>query len=330
MILLAKYIAVGWGSSGYYSKKTLQLAEREKAFPKGLHLHWNHPTRKDLVERPERDLNTLAAESIEDAYFMVHPRRGAGLYARVRVFSDFTNRVKEKGKRLSILANGKKAQGEAPDSNGDLRKGMIVERIYPNIQNNVDFVTHAGAGGEIIFESAGELNEDEFLLVESAGMIEEVLPLTEKKDDFDMSQHVLKETHDQVVTQLSEARATIGEKDKEIGKLRETTAQLERKVAKMEADSALSGVLAESDYSALKPHEVKAVRAMVTVPLKESGEVDHEKLKTLVKEAADPFLTDATKKKTVKVEGLGDPEIEADEAAIAKLAESIRKAKETQ
>lgn len=324
MQALARYIKVGWGSSGYYSKKTLKLAEREAAFPSGIHLHWNHPTRQELKERPERDLNTLAAESLENAYFMVHPKHGAGLYARVRVFSDFQDRVKEKGRKLSILANGSRKPGEAPDGNGNLRKGLIVERIYPNQGNNVDFVTHAGAGGQLIFESAdNSLAEGECLLVEGAGMLEEIIPFTPEKDDFDMTKHVLRETHDQVVGQLTEAKTRIGTLEGE-------NEQLKAQLQEAKNTIALTGVLAEKAFVGLKDHERKAVISLVTVPLKEGGEVDLEKLREAVTAEAKPFMSG---RKGATVKGLGDsgeddPEDAFDPTALSKLAESIRTKKD--
>ena len=324
MIILAKYIHAGWGSSGYYSKRTLTLAEHERAFRKGLHLHWNHPTKQELMERPERDLNTLAAEAIEDAYYMDHPKHGAGLYARVKVFSDFVDRVKEKGSKLSILANGKRTHGEAPDGQGGLKKGLIVERIFPNEGNNVDFVTHAGAGGKLLFEAATDLGENEFLLVESADPLEEVRSLTPTKKEFDPMTHVLRETHDRVVGQLSEAEKQVNTLQTDNQTLTESNAQLTAELREMKDEKAVASILAGDDYQKLQEHERAAVIALVSIPRDSGGAIQTDKLTEAIAKAAEPFLKER-KGKGVKVEGLGeDDDYTPDDEAIAKLAEAMR------
>src|SRR3972149_4399223 len=63
-----KIIGPGWGSMAYYSESMLKTSG-PKAFHKGTHMYWNHPTATEEAERPERDLNDLAAILTKDAYW---------------------------------------------------------------------------------------------------------------------------------------------------------------------------------------------------------------------------------------------------------------------
>lgn len=278
MIRLAKYIGKGWGSKGYYSTRTLKLADKEKAFPKGIYLHWNHPTRQELIERPERDLNTLAAESIEDAKYMNHPVYGEGLYAKVKVFESFVDKVKEKGKALSIVAYGRRKQGEAPTDNGTLRKGYIVERIIPSILNNVDFVTRAGAKGELIFESANDLPDDTYVLQESTLLIEGE-NMTYTKEEYDAVTQKLQESNDSLITA-----------NEEVSTLQESLNKVIVENTQLKINQALQEALQDTKYNKLLAHEIKAIKALVNVPLTEANEIDKEDLVNVVADVAKPFL----------------------------------------
>lgn len=145
-----KLIAPGWGSSGYYPAKTIQQAAR--VFAKGTKMFWNHQTAAEEAARPEGDLSHLAGELLEDARWEAQGSAGPGLYAKAKVFDRFKDAVKDMGKHIgvSIRASGYSKQGEAEG-----RKGPVIERIAA--AKSVDFVTVAGAGGEVLnlFEAAG-------------------------------------------------------------------------------------------------------------------------------------------------------------------------------
>ena len=55
-----KLIQPGWGSSGYYSQSMLER-DGPKAFTRGTHMFWDHPSSTDEAARPERSLRDLAA-----------------------------------------------------------------------------------------------------------------------------------------------------------------------------------------------------------------------------------------------------------------------------
>lgn len=145
-----KLIQPGWGSSGYYPAKTLQQAA--SVFAKGTKMFWNHQTAAEEAARPEGDLSHLAGELLEDARWEDQGSRGPGLYAKAKVFDRFKDAVKDLAPHIgvSIRASGYSKQGEAEG-----RKGPVIERIAA--AKSVDFVTVAGAGGEVLnlFEAAG-------------------------------------------------------------------------------------------------------------------------------------------------------------------------------
>lgn len=147
-----KVIAPGWGTSGYYSREVL-ARDGAKAFPKGTHMYWNHPTATDEAMRPERDLTDLAAVLVSDARWVENGPAGDGLYADAKVFDHYRGKIDEMAPHIgvSIRAYGKASVGEAEG-----RKGRIIDELAASRGNSVDFVTVAGAGGEILnlFESA--------------------------------------------------------------------------------------------------------------------------------------------------------------------------------
>jgi hypothetical protein len=150
-----KLIGTGWNVTGstYYSEAMLRESGAS-AFPVGTQMFWNHPTVTESQERPERDLDFLAAVIVSTPVYSADDAEGPGLYAECKVFSDYEGRVKEIADYigLSIYALAAGADGEA-----DGQVGRIIEKLIPSPFNTVDFVTVPGAGGEIvqIFESAG-------------------------------------------------------------------------------------------------------------------------------------------------------------------------------
>ena len=145
-----KLISPGRGSSGYYPPETLKKAAENKVFAAGTQMFWNHATDAEESARPEGDLNHLAAVTTSDAQWMESGKDGPGLYARAKVFSDYADKVKEKGPHigLSIRAGGMRDnEAQGPDG----KKGVITQ-----LKNaaSVDFVTKAGRDGRIFTESA--------------------------------------------------------------------------------------------------------------------------------------------------------------------------------
>lgn len=147
---IIKLIKPGWGSSGYYSADVLKR-DGPRVFTPGVKMYWDHPTESEESERPERSLRDLAAELVSGAEYQETGPRGPGLYARAKVFGPYREAINELGPHIgvSIRALGRARHGEA-----DGRQGPIIEQIVAG--KSVDFVTVAGAGGEIVglFEAA--------------------------------------------------------------------------------------------------------------------------------------------------------------------------------
>lgn len=139
-----KIIDPGWGSSGYYSREVLQQAVNARVYAAGTQMYWNHPSKSDEKERPERDLRDLAGVLTEDARWDEHGSKGPGIYARAKVFSAYRDAVAEMGPYigLSHYVWGESKTGEAEGKKGDIITRIVAAR-------SVDFVTVPGRGGAI-------------------------------------------------------------------------------------------------------------------------------------------------------------------------------------
>lgn len=136
-----KIIGPGWGSMAYYSKEML-MRDGPKVYTKGTPMFWNHATDVEESQRPEGDLDNLAAVLTKDAAWQEHGVKGPGLYSEAKVFSDYATQVTEKGAHIGVSINAaiKGKEGEAEG-----RRGRIAEQLLRAF--SVDFVTRAGAGG---------------------------------------------------------------------------------------------------------------------------------------------------------------------------------------
>lgn len=145
-----KVIRPGWGSSGYYKPEVLER-DGPKAFPKGTKMFWNHPTLQEERDRPERDLRDLAAEFIEDSTWKPNHPKGPGLYARAKVFDHYKGSIDQLAPHIGVSI---RALGSAKPGIAEGKKGNIIEKL--TLGRSVDFVTEAGAGGEVmsLFEAA--------------------------------------------------------------------------------------------------------------------------------------------------------------------------------
>lgn len=147
-----KIIDAGWGSSGYYSKETLQKAVSEGVYHKGLQMYWNHPSASEEKDRPERNLRDLAAVQTSDAYWDENGKKGPGVYADAKVFSAYRDSVSEMGPHIGLSHY---VWGESKTGEAEGRKGTIITHIAA--ARSVDFVTMPGRGGAIAeaFRTAG-------------------------------------------------------------------------------------------------------------------------------------------------------------------------------
>lgn len=162
--LMITLITPGWGSSGYYSAEMLEQAAADRVFAKGTQQHIDHLSTTERRDRPAGSLLTLAAVLTEDAVWdpdYVDEESGvqgrlaapALLGSRYRdVITEFKDYI-----GTSIAAGADVTIGEAEG-----RKGTIIEKLYPDPLNRVDFVTVAGRGGKVekVLESiAGRAEE---------------------------------------------------------------------------------------------------------------------------------------------------------------------------
>lgn len=145
-----KIIQPGWGSSGYYPADVLER-DGPKIFTKGTKMFWNHQTPAEEAERPEGDLNNLAAELVSDARYDRNGKAGAGLYADAKVFEGYKNPIDDLAAHIGVSI---RAYGKAQHGQIEGREGAIITELTN--KKSVDFVTAAGAGGEILslFEAA--------------------------------------------------------------------------------------------------------------------------------------------------------------------------------
>ena len=161
--LQVKVLEPGWGSSGHYEQKILER-DGAAAWPAGTKMYWNHPSKSEERDRPERDLRDLAAVTTTDPVYLQEGPEGPGLYAIAKPVSGYKDAIEELAPYIgvSIRAAGKGHKGER-----DGKIGSIVEAILParkgGIPNGIDFVTEPGAGGKImqLFESVGRRSNNE-------------------------------------------------------------------------------------------------------------------------------------------------------------------------
>jgi len=145
-----KLIAPGWGTSGFYPADVLER-DGPQIFKAGTQMFWDHPKRTDERDRPERSLRDLAAVLVSDAAWMPEHPKGPGLYAEAAVYTPYRERLAELAPNIgvSILAYGAAVKAEREG-----KKGLVIQEITS--RRSVDFVTVAGAGGQVVqlFESA--------------------------------------------------------------------------------------------------------------------------------------------------------------------------------
>lgn len=144
-------ITPGWGSSGYYSAEALAKAADELVFPMGTQMHIDHQSAEEREKQPAGKVDTIAAYLAEDAKWepdWLDPETGVKgrLFAEARVTSRWAGHLQEIKDVIgaSIVAPAEFTVGEAEG-----RRGRIIEQLFPDVLNRVDFVTKAGRGGRI-------------------------------------------------------------------------------------------------------------------------------------------------------------------------------------
>ncbi len=145
-----RIISPGWGSSGHYSPEVLKAAA--PLYKQGTHCFWNHPSRTEEHDRPERSLADLAGVLAEDAQWSNSPE--PGLYARVQVFAPYRDVIREMAPHIGV---SHRADGSTRQGSAEGRTGPIIEQI--SRVWSVDFVTVAGRGGAILESARQEVAE---------------------------------------------------------------------------------------------------------------------------------------------------------------------------
>lgn len=137
-------ITPGSGSSGVYPKETIEAAGRDKVFPKGTQMFWNHATESEDWTRPEGDLHNLVGVLSEDAHW---DDEAGGLVAEAKIYSHWKPIVADMAEDIGVSI---RASGEVSEANGQ----RIITRLTE--ARSVDFVTRAGRGGRVmeVLESA--------------------------------------------------------------------------------------------------------------------------------------------------------------------------------
>lgn len=181
-------ITPGWGSSGYYNPSVLEQAANDRVFPSGTQMHIDHDGELARFEQPAGSLTRLAAGLLEDARWepeWVDPDTGkkGRLAAETKVFDTGWRALLKDAK--DFIGASIKAGATVKDGEAEGRKGKIVESLYPNQLNRVDFVTVAGRGGRIseVLESANLDTAVEATANETARMLRESLRALYGGDD---------------------------------------------------------------------------------------------------------------------------------------------------
>ncbi len=140
-------ISPGTGSTAHYPADVLQKACEAGRFPKGSLMFWNHATAIEEANRPEGDLNNLAAILTTAGRWDANGVKGPGVYAEAKVMADYAQKVEERAPHigLSIRAGGT-GTGRLVEGKPELKSIDYVE--------SVDYVTKAGRGGMALAEAA--------------------------------------------------------------------------------------------------------------------------------------------------------------------------------
>ena len=140
-----KVISPGTGSSAHYPAHVVEkMAPLVKP---GTLMFWNHQTSAQEAERPEGDLDHLAAIITKQGEWKAEGPKGPGVYAEAKVMADYAQKVEERAPHigLSIRAGGT-TTGKTVNGKPELKSIDHIESI--------DYVTKAGRGGMALVEAA--------------------------------------------------------------------------------------------------------------------------------------------------------------------------------
>jgi hypothetical protein len=292
-----KIIQPGWGTSGYYPAEVLKR-DGPKVFAKDTKMYWNHQTQQEEAERPEGDLNNLAAVLASDARWQDKGPKGAGLYADAKVFENFQQPVDSLAAHIgvSIRALGKASQGTVEGKTGPVISELTARK-------SVDFVTEPGAGGEIItmFEAARTVRADTQPATQRGVEIHEEVDMDEKE--------------------LKEANATL---QKELDKAKAENARLQEVLLLREAKDLAGAALAKSSLPEVTKRRL--IESLAKAAPVKDGKLDKEAFAAAIAEAVTAevkYLTEAAG--LGKITGLGEGAEGDEDANDDKIQESLEK-----
>lgn len=250
-----KLIQPGWGSSAYYSEAVLKR-DGPKVFPSGTQMFWDHQTATEEAERPEGSLRDLAAVFTSDAAWDDDGPSGKGLYADATAIDGWRDAIEGLAPHIgtSIRSWGRTVEGEAEGQKGPILQAFTSGR-------SVDFVTRAGAGGEIVqlFEAARSRPTPR----------EGGSPVTGTETMNTEQARVLREAMAGVESQLSEANRTI--------------ARLNEQLVLRDARDLIGEILSEAEIPDLTRRRL--ADDLIKRPALKEGALDREAMTTLIHEA---------------------------------------------
>ncbi|MTI82591.1 MAG: GNAT family N-acetyltransferase [Firmicutes bacterium] len=204
-----KVIGPGWGNSGYYSKDVLK--QDAGVYKAGTKMYWDHPTKSEESERPERSLRDMAAVLVSDGRFEENGADGPGVYADAKVFGPYQEALSELAPHIGV---SHRALGKAKVGEVEGKTGPIIEKVVA--AESVDFVTTPGAGGKVLelFEAARGGNKLNQQFKEGDGNVsdQELKELREAKTKLEEDNKrlqeslILRESRDFVLGELMDSK----------------------------------------------------------------------------------------------------------------------------
>lgn len=317
-----RIIAEGWGSSGFYSKKI--LTKSAGLYKSGTKMFINHASRAELKERPERDLNQLAAYFTEDqATWQDNGIYGPGLYQTAKALPNYADFIKEAAPVIGVshFVLGKTRIGEAGG-----KTGPIVESIDAVL--SVDFVTQPGAKGSIgaIYESwvNSDIDSDDethelqhisetqgnnkMAEIKESGQISPEI-VTESRGDWLARIESMREAEKANQTLMREndtLKAQITAIEAENTNLKESLAKEQEKNILAEAAGFASELIEKSEVPELAKERIKSAAVQNAKMIE--GKLDTESLKAFIESEITYAKSLTGSKGTVKGMGSTNPE----------------------
>jgi len=257
-----KLIKPGWGSSAYYSADVLEQTG-PTAFPKGTHMFWDHMTEAEMAEQPEGELNNLAAVFESDARWEPNHPNGPGLYTDAKMFGEYRDKVDELAPHIGTSIN---TSGLAESGEVDGREGYIVTELLNTPFTSTDFVTKAGAGGEIV------------------SLFESARPQRKQKEAIPMPDEITLEETQTKLTEAETENAELKVKVEESEAEKVELARFREAELTTKAQEVASEVL--KDIELLDPTKTRIIESVSATPPLKEGELDTEALQEATRQAA--------------------------------------------